>query len=705
MLTPIVNAAPMVIDQGIQDLSTREFPRVPENIPQHLPKFFVFARQGLTIPELVSGSERDRIFGSETWDLTKKYANHATVFANVANSRRNACMIQRIIPDDAAPPANFLLSLDVLPALIDQYERNVDGSIKYDSFGRPTVLTDANGVAQTIQGYRVKWVTSRTNSLGEAEITTGDQTNPTTGDTSTRYPILEMEVTGQGEYGNLCGIRLWAPTTAMIPSMPTKLMNTDEVYPYFISIIKKKDNLTSPSIVESVMGETRIMTTFKPNVTDPLTGVRMYVGERIIDSYQNLTDLRYPKLYGDFAKMNVYDANVDLVLKQFFDAEMPYFDNNDVSDFRLGPDRQYMDTQKHLINFVSFVQSNNIPYYSLSLVNDATSIILTDSTNVYATGGSDGTMNNEVFNSLVAREMEAYANPNSNVHDIAVNVESIMYDSGFDMPTKRALANFIALRKDTAVVLSTHIDGDDKLDAFTEYSIATRLKTYLDNFKESDYFGTPVTRGMVIARSARLRGSLYSRRLPLTCEVLAMACDYMGSDDGVWRTGKGFDGAPGSVIEGMHDINITWVPASVRNRNWDTGLNYPLSYDRRSFFFPALKTIYTDDTSVLNSFITMMACCYLNKVAHACWREFSGTSKLTNAQLAEAVNDFIRNRVKGKFDNRFVIKPEAYFTDMDVLRGFSWTVPIKIYAPNMKTVMTTSVQVYRIEDLQTGTTQ
>jgi hypothetical protein len=221
-------------------------------------------------------------------------------------------------------------------------------------------------------------------------------------------------------------------------------------------------------------------------------------------------------------------------------------------------------------------------------------------------------------------------------------------------------------------------------------------------YPESDYFGTPVLRGMIVGRSGKLRNSQFTKTLPLTAEIAIKSAKYMGASNGRWKNGSHFDGAPGSVVSYMYDINITWVPASVRNRNWDVGLNWVQAYDRRSYFFPALKTVYDDDTSVLNSYITAMAIAQLNKVAHAAWREFTGTSHLTNAQFAQRLNDFVSNNVRGRFDERFVIVPDATFTDLDLLRGFSWTLPIKIYAANMKTVMTTYVQAYRIEDLNTN---
>ncbi len=95
-----------------------------------------------------------------------------------------------------------------------------------------------------------------------------------------------------------------------------------------------------------------------------------------------------------------------------------------------------------------------------------------------------------------------------------------------------------------------------------------------------------------------------------------------------------------------------------------------------------------------------MAIVELQKVGERARRQFSGTSSLTNAQLVERINEFVVNNTTGRFAGRFTVIPETYFTKADTARGYSWTMKIKIYAPNMKTVGTLSVESYRIEDLQ-----
>jgi len=690
MTSQIVNAAPMVIDLGAEDLSTRLLPREAEVIPQHLPKFYIFAKKGPTDPQLVSGAEFGRIYGDDTFNLRSKYSNHATVFANLVNGQGNACMLQRVIPDDAGPESNLTAWLDVLPTTVDNYERNIDGSIKLDTFGDPIV-------SGTITGYKVKWVIDHIATvnglsvLGSAVMKPGDQVDPVTSAVSSRYPIFDLKVSSKGEHGNMSGIRLWAPTIKSVAAMPTKMMGNSSAYPYFISVIRKPDTLTSPKIVETLFGEQKLMVTFKKDVVDPLTDRQMYIGETFIDSYQNLTDLRYAKTFGDFSDMNIYNANIETLLTMFHTAETAYID--EFSDITASVDT------KHLFNFATGVSSYNVPYHSFVFVDSTNSVRFSELTNVYASGGSDGTINDTIFAQLVKDEVAKYADPNDSVQELAVNVESIMYDSGFPMETKYELCKFISQRKDTFIVLSTHDVNDRILTASEEHSIAVALRTRLQMYPESDYFGTPVSRGMIVGRSGRLRNSQYTKHLPLSAEIAVKSAKYMGAGNGRWKNGAHFDAAPGSVIDSMYDINITWVPASVRNRNWDVGLNWVQAYDKRSYFFPALKTVYDNDTSVLNNYFTAMAICQLNKVAHSAWREFTGTANLSNAQMVDRVNAFVNSRVINRFDGRFVIEPDAFYTDMDLLRGYSWTLPIKIYAPNMKTVMTTYVKAYRIDDL------
>ena len=689
MAATIINAAPMMIEYGTQDLSTKQLPRTPEAIPQHLPKFFIFAKTGPLEPQLVSGAELVNMYGSETFDLRGKYANYSTAFLNAVNAEGNACMVERVIADDAGPEANVALWLDVLETDVDLYARNVDGSIKYDNSGAPVITG-------TTPGFKVKWVVSTHSTtkdlqdkFGQLSIQPGNQTD-SKGNTSQRYPIREFKASFLGAAGANAGFRIWAPTVAT-ETMPTTMMSKTRTYPFRYAVVTRRNASSSAAVTDTIFGDKNVMFVDKPGTIDPTTDAQLYSGDVLLQGYQNLTDLKYPAVHGSFGQMAIYQNNIDTLVAKFHAAEVPFIDQ--FSDFTEADDDMY------LFNYVSGVSSQNVPYHSFQFKDDVDSIRLTQYTNVFAQSGSDGSMDNDTYNQLVSARVLRYLDKNDPLQEVAYNVESIIYDTGFQLQTKYDIAAFISQRRDTVVALGTHDAGSDYvMSASEEHSVAVALRTRLQMYPESDYFGTPCMRAVIMGRSGKVRNSQYTGRLPLTYELAVKSARYMGSGDGKWKGGKNFDGAPGSVLDYMYDISITWVPTSVRNRNWDVGLNWVQQYDRRSYFFPAIKTVYPDDTSVLNSYFTIMAIAQINKVCHACWREFSGVANLTNAQLVERVNAFVSAKTQGRFDGRFIIEPNAVITDMDALRGFSWTLPVKVYSPNMKTVCTSYVQAYRLDD-------
>jgi len=706
MTTYFVNAAPMIQQLGTEDLSTRRLIREPDAVPQHLPKFFLYTQKGPETPNLVSGAEAVMMYGDKTFDPLSPYYNHATAFAKLCIDNANSIMVQRVKPAADSETATFVLWLDTLQCDIMQYERNDDGTYALNEEGNTVVIADSE-----TYGYKIRW--SVTEAVGDVTHSkdgtlTGARTvgpdgvalgTPVLSPTSTKYPLMVFTVSSFGEHGNSAGFRMWAPENSTYLNMPHDMMEKQKAYPYFLNVIKRPDAISSPKIVPTILGDQELMVTLKPGTVDPDTAAQLYMGDIFLDSYQNLSDPIYPKTYGDFGSITINEEHIQTVVDMLYVAEKAYYDNNP-AEINMS-DMDFDDaTTSHLYNFVSGRSSTSVPYFTLSIEGGAGSIYLNRSSNIYALGGADGTMSDALFATLVDAKMDEYLDPMSIVQEDAINVESIIYDSGFPIYTKKKLANIIALRKDTFVVLSTHESTDlAPISATDEHSTAVALRAYLQMFPESEYFGTPVMRGMIIGRSGKLLNNPYKKRLPLTAEFLIKACRYMGAGTGIWNTIYSFDGAPYHVVENMYDISITWVPASVRNVNWSVGLNWVQAYDRRQFFFPAYKTIYPDDTSVLNSFFTAMAICQINKVTSAAWREFSGVEGLTRGQLADRINAFISERTKAnKFDNRYHIVPAAYFTDADIARGYSVTVPVKIYANNMMTVMTSYVQAYRMED-------
>lgn len=693
----IINGAPGLVNYGVKDETVRPYARSAVPLPQHLPKFCIYAQTGPSVldtyPEqLLVGNERNLMYGDETFAEGSKYFNHQTVFANGANAEGNTAMYVRVLGENHGPKPTALLSLDLLPIKIDLYERNTDGSLKLDAAGDP------KPTGQQVDGFRAKLVVSNITTLadevnfGQRDPSQGDQFDASTGAQSTRYPILDLQHSFYGEDGDLSGFRFWGQTADNTGNLPTKLINNERVYPFNFGVIRKNSKTGNVKFVETIFGEQFMTVVLKPGVKDPLTGKRVSLQDRILKEYQNLTDPRYPLTYGQFGQVKIYQDNIDLILGLLHTAEA-------AAGLESWHDFDDVETDKYLFNFITGTNTNGAPYKSFIFVDSSDSVRLSANTNVYAAGGDDGVMNNDAFANAVSEYMARYADPMDELQDDAYHVESHFYDSGFPIATKYDLIKFISERKDTFIHLSVGVDGERRLTRAEEYSVAASLMSRISLYPESTYFGTPVYRGMVTGCSGKIRGMNEERDYPVLYEVMMKSAAYMGAANGRFKSEKRFEGFPGHILENMYDISIRFVPDPIRVRNWDIGLNWVGRFGREQFYFPAMKTVYSEDTSVLTGYPFACVLLTVNKALSKCQRVYSGRSDLTPAQFTTKVNEWLTAELSDRFDNRVKIVPRAQFTSMDEIRNYSWTVPVDVGGEGMKTVMTAYAVARRRSDM------
>ncbi len=691
MSTTVVNGAPMTVFYGTDDKSTRLPIREPEARPTHLPMIWTYAKKGREDVYFVVGGSRSTVFGEESFDLRSKYATHATVLANTLNAAGNLCAIRRVKPHDANGPATLRVSIDVLVKQIPEFERNSDGSYKYDQFGQK--IETGNFITG---GHQVKFVVENAAAnFGEATQVVGDQIDLDTNTQSTRYPLFDLEVDSFGSYGNNLGIRIWSATSNSNSPIDERLVSNHKVYPFRISAVERADSLSTGKTVETQLGEQYLDVVLKPDFINPYNDRDSFIGDVFVKAYQDLRTPGIPPQFGPFGRMKVYSDNIETIVKQFYDAEVPYADQ--FSDF-------YGDEDEHFrFNLFGGVSSQGAPYHSYVFnIEDANATVLTEHSTIYATGGSDGTMNEALFAELVAEDARNFADRNHHYQNTAKYPISHIYDSGFPLETKYALCSALAIRKDTVVVLSPYDVLGIEMTAADESSLAVALKTRLQMYPESEYFGTSTMRGVVVPRYGEMINTQYRKKLPLTIELAAKAAAYMGASSRLWDSTENFEGAPGNRVTLFTDISNTWTPAHVRNKDWENGLVAVLDYDRSEACFPAYKTVYDNDTSVLNSFVTVSAIAELQKIGEEVWKELSGRSDLTEGQLIKQVEDRYNAKTTNLFDNRYVITPRAYFTADDRARGYSWTTEVTIYSPTMYTVQKLIVVARRISDIEEG---
>lgn len=534
---------------------------------------------------------------------------------------------------------------------------------------------------------------------------------------STMYPLFELKAKHKGEYYNNIGFSIGS---IFGDDLDGTIVSDLKSLPYRLALYTKSSSLGSPTVLRSLYSEPYVNFVFKEKAINPNTDARMDFETVFRENWYNETDELKTLRYWEYEYFHFYRENFNMLTKLFLEKEKEFISDEPVEwndgkfastiswfDFTTD-DKEEIMNENQLLNPFICKSSDNVNYFTVMLsdtkseLKDKQSVVNIASDNpIFLDGGSDGDITNEEFEALVIEKMKEYADPDSEVQDLAVNVESIFYDTGFSLDTKKELVNFITLRKDTALILSTHNDAKgDKYDTISDTrAIATALKNRLKLAPESEFYGTGVCRGLICGGTGKLRDGTTNNRIPLNYEIASKAADMMGSSTGVYDVTKMFDNYPGNTIDYLIDVQPSFIPAGIKPTLWNEGLVWAQPFDRTTYYFPALQTVYDNDTSVLNNFFVMMVLGNLNKVAYRVWSEFTGTSGMTNDQFIDAVTNRANELITDKYGNVVTIVPYITLTDEDIQRGYSWTMTFKLYGSNMRTVAVYTTEVYRTSDL------
>lgn len=701
-MSNFISAAPTINLTGIKDVSQRAPIREPEQVPTHLPHAQIFAEKGPTIPHLAVGGGFDTLYGAKSLDSRHPYYNHQSELVATVIGEANAVFVQRLMPADAGPNSRLLLSLDIVADEVQQYERNPDNSFKLSAEGEKIAIV---GAGAKIPGHRARWVVNDWNVGEEVEVFGGVSTKAgalvsALDIQSSVYPIMEVEANFFGKYGNNLGLRLTAPHTNSNVALNDTLFNAVKAYVYRLSIVNRLDATSTVNISETLDGAQSIDFTFKPDAVDPASDTEVSLDDVFMASYQDSDSPGMTPVYGPFGRLKIYQDNLKAVLAMIAGLEAPL---GLLPELVMTADSEWL----HVVNVLNATDEHGVPYYSYELEGAAQNgIRFTESTAVWADGGSDGTMTFASHDALVRNEMLNYGETGADLLDDAKYPFSFYYDSGYTLDTKLSLLTPLGKRKDVGVILSTQDVSQPLNTAAIESSMAITLKNAARLYPESEIHGTKVCRAVVVGHAGELINSKYKgpnghKHLPLTIEFAAKAARYMGAGTGIWNSTAAFDQPPNNQIEKFKNLNVTFKAASQRVSDWKNGLVWAQSYDMRSIFWPAVQTVYDDDTSILNSFFNMAIAIDLEKVAQRAWRDLTGTSgKMTKAQFIMRSNGLILDRTEGKYDNRVTVRPDTYFTAADEQRGYSWKTDIHMYGENLRSVGTYTVVAHRSSDLE-----
>lgn len=685
------NASPAAILEGIQDVSGRRVDPEPELLPMHLPHVFLYAPAGDETALHLNSADAKRIFGDDALNYRSPYANHSTAFINeVILKAGQSAVYQRIIPKNAKRP-NMRVGVEILETAVKVYERNTDGSYKLNSELKPI------DTGETRPGVVARWVVAPIGAgtedvpdgIGLGVKHDGTLAGPAS-EKSTFYPFFDLDHSHFGQGGNNTGFRLMAPTLRSSSPADESLMTRLSAYVYRLQMLQRPNARTTPVVTQDLNSAPFVEFTLRPNSYDDRTNREYHADDVIVPSYRSVDPTTgYAPIYGPLREFHVYQDNIDTVLGLIHAKEKAF-----------QPSWPDLPESKYLVNVLTGRDVYNNPLYALAVQGTLEGGVVFNETSVqYLQGGADGDMSDAEFNKSVKEQFDNFGSLTNQYLDIARFPQSVYYDTGFDVETKKSMLKVLGARKDVWVCLSTQDVSLKQNDQATESSMAIALRTAAEQFPEAELYGTSVVRCVIVGQSGYLINSSWKRLVPGTFEIAYALAQYCGSGDGVMKGRFAADVTPNNKVKLLKGMQTTWKSDQNRIKDWDNGLVWAQSYDTRSDFYAGMQTVYRDDTSILNALINMIICVEVQKINFRVWREFTGRSDLTPAQRADRINRRVRELVKDRFDERVVIVPDTYETKYDEQRGYSETCKIHVYGNNMKTVTSFTVVAHRRSEL------
>lgn len=571
--------------------------------------------------------------------------------------------------------------------------------------------------------YEPKWQTSTrkkftvdnsgTATLG-GEETFG--TTPGVEEKSKIIPIFEVRAAEVGSWYNLVGFSFESLTGL---SAPSDIIEKTKNLAYNLYLYTKDSPLSSPRLSSNVYGDNYSQFTFQKDSINPLTGNDNSFEYVVRNSLFNTTDPNKALIYPFLEGIYLYRDNLTQFLQAVNLTEIPNWntepemmkDNIEVAtatwyDYT-GNNAEELKEEYGLINPFTCRTTNKVPYFSLSYdVNapasklaDYTEVVLVNNTPIFLANGSDGTMTPEAFEELVREDLANYANPEHMYMDLGLNIENFLYDTGFEIKTKEEMSKFQMIRKDTNVVGCTYYTtlGDKLLSPEEEDGISNALVANARLYEESETFGTPTIRHSVFIGTAAMPDK--PARIPLTYEIAMKIANLMGGPDGRWIPSAMFDSDPKNRLQYLLDPFPKFISPSRKQALTKSGVNYVQAGGYNEFFFPALRTVYPDKTSIANSLINSLAIGTCERMAYIVWTKLTGDMKRTPAQFAEYGRGLAAELVNDIFGGVLQVTVDFTITEGDKERGFSWHLTYNIYGNVMKSVQAYTTKLYRNEFL------
>ena len=737
---------------NVKDNSIYNF-MIEEVLPVHRPMWILRTQEG-PVGEPVwcpTASVLKKKFGEQTLNMANKaYASPQSFFLMQTMASNGAFIVRAL--DESAKYATAILEAVVASEDIVQYQVDDSGNRKLDldpdsdTFGQfiPRIdqskpILDENGQPtgefEPLKEAGIK-ITYRVRQATNIELAAGlDKLKDTTATIDDKevkiYPILAFSALYQGSYGNDLAFRFFnkaSENDAANVAFYKTVFNS-------LTTVRREYNSSTSNVIFDIYGRGYNTFSADPDCADPETGVQFGMDSVITNAFDvesaDGTDFPYT--------VYTYETNLNTIGKQIFDLESEL--SLGVADFGYA-DKAAMQTAVgadkvgYMINVLGGANINNVAYDHVKIngfdANDTfatgttvvavgqdteevsyTEVKLDPNVDIFLTGGWDGmsfqnqdgteldeTDRDDFVDHFVYRFLKLNVNPK--IVDKFRYPITHLYDPGYSMTTKYAMIDFLDTRDDVDVELATQVlfPNTWATGAARTITLNDQAKDIADGLvlrerallmRESVLKGTDCMRCSIYTQAGKPVAATYNKPVPFTFWSAMQHAQYGRTDQMSTQEPRGL---PYSYNELFRTWNWTNYSELLKEKTWDAGLNYCQYADMTRIFYPALRTVYRAETSVLVDQWVVDSLVYTKHECRKAWARFSGRND-KQAVLEAEIKNYLEERLAYLYNGKYDFTVTVYKTEEEQKIGYIEHVKLKLVYPATMRVMNFDIEVNR----------
>jgi len=654
----------------VKDLSIYT-PTYRAALPLHQPLFFMRMQQGpIGVPMWYSDYNYClSLAGQGTMDKYSQYYSREAVFMQTCFDRQG-CWGVRLATKDAAF-SSVVLSCTVTTQLITQYEKDNFGNFVLDTNGNKIPLLDANNQPVQQPGYSLRWT---------ATPIAQDQ-NPTTipvltvqladGSQVQTFPIMAFQALYPGLYGDGLAFTMNYDANNLDPTQVARLSSLL----YTFAPMAKDYNADTVSPIRTVVGEPSLLVSMKSSALDPNFNQDFAAAAQLQtqywDPYALMSDLPY--------SVHIYSN---------------YFQS--ISNAVLAVEPNLGITDPFMLDIFTGRDQNNLYLDHVQIVNDPTdptNVVINQNYLIYLQGGSDGAIDDATIEDLTRQYLTENIYPQ--IVDEARYPFTHLYDTGVTLATKTAMIEFLGVRDDVKVVLSTQDCATSQVmnTMDEDLSVGESLHSSALLQPESMLWGTQCCRAEIYQQVGILNDTTrYAGMLPFTLDICSKRTLFQSKTymDGMPK------GLPDSAVTMFDVASVNWYPYDPTQKQlaWDTGLNWTQYYDSKRIHYADLRTVYAYDTSVLSSAIYTDVIIYAKQIIRQNWAFHAGR-ELPFAQLAALATKTTLLDMQAMLNGIYGVAIRFYQTEEEANIGYITHCECKLIGNPSDRIWITDILCYR----------